>query len=84
MYIEDGSYFRIKNIQLGYTLPDEFNSLIGFDEIRTYLQVKNAFTFTNYSGYDPEISVGGVLNTGIDYGTYPQPRIWSLGIDIKF
>jgi len=83
-YIEDGSYFRIKNIQLGYTFPDEFNSLIGFDEIRTYLQVKNAFTFTNYSGYDPEISVGGVLNTGIDYGTYPQPRIWSLGIDIKF
>ena len=48
------------------------------------MQIKNALTLTEYSGYDPEISVGGVLNTGIDYGTYPQPRIWSLGMNFKF
>ena len=83
-YIEDGSYLRIKNIQLGYKFPDALVDLWGLDEVRTYFQVKNALTFTEYSGYDPEISVGGVLNTGIDYGTYPQPRIWSMGVNIKF
>ena len=83
-YIEDGSYLRIKNIQLGYTFPQSFAEQIGFDEIRAYTQVKNALTITEYSGYDPEISNGGVLNTGIDIGTYPQPRIWSMGLNIKF
>ena len=83
-YIEDGSYLRIKNIQLGYSLPDLAVEKLGFSQIRAYMQVKNALTLTEYSGYDPEISVGGVLNTGIDYGTYPQPRIWSLGMNFKF
>jgi len=83
-YIEDGSYIRIKNIQLGYTFPESFTNQIGFDEIRAYTQVKNLLTLTEYSGYDPEISNGGVLNTGIDIGTYPQPRIWSMGLNIKF
>ena len=45
---------------------------------------KNLLTLTEYSGYDPEISNGGVLNTGIDIGTYPQPRTWSMGLNIKF
>ena len=62
---------QIKNIQIGYSLPNSLTELWGFDEVRTYFQVKNALTLTDYSGYDPEISVGGVLNTGIDYGTYP-------------
>ena len=83
-YIEDGSYLRIKNIQLGYQFPKSLTDIWGFDEVRAYVQVKNALTLTDYSGYDPEISVGGVLNTGIDYGTYPQPRIWSMGVNIKF
>ena len=83
-YIEDGSYLRIKNIQLGYTFPESFANQIGFDEIRAYTQVKNLLTLTEYSGYDPEISNGGVLNTGIDIGTYPQPRTWSMGLNIKF
>ena len=83
-YVEDGSYLRIKNIQLGYSFPDSLTEVWGFDEVRAYVQIKNALTLTDYSGYDPEISVGGVLNTGIDYGTYPQPRIWSMGVNIKF
>ena len=83
-YIEDGSYLRIKNIQIGYSFPKSLTELWGMDDVRAYFQVKNALTLTDYSGYDPEISVGGVLNTGIDYGTYPQPRIWSLGLNIKF
>lgn len=82
-YVEDGSYAKIKNIQLGYTLPKSVSERVGFNQIRLYAQVKNAYTFTNYSGFDPEIS-SGVLDTGIDRGTYPQPRTWLLGVNVKF
>jgi hypothetical protein len=51
--------------------------------VRFYFQVKNAYTFTNYTGYDPEIP-GGILETGVDRGAYPQPRTFALGLDIKF
>jgi TonB-linked SusC/RagA family outer membrane protein len=82
-YVEDGSYAKIKNIQLGYTLPKSFTQRAGFSQVRIYAQVKNAYTFTNYSGFDPEIS-SGVLDTGIDRGTYPQPRTWLVGLNVKF
>jgi len=82
-YVEDGSYAKIKNIQLGYTLPKSLTQRAGFNQIRIYAQVKNAYTFTNYSGYDPEIS-SGVLDTGIDRGAYPQPRTWLVGVNVKF
>ena len=82
-YVEDGSYVRLKNIQLGYTLPENIYKSSGFSSIRFYGQVKNALTFTNYSGYDPEIS-SSVSDTGIDRGSYPQPRIWSMGVNVKF
>jgi TonB-linked SusC/RagA family outer membrane protein len=82
-YVEDGSFVKIKNIQLGYTLPEEAYKSTGFTKVRLYAQVKNAFTFTDYSGFDPEIS-SGVLDTGIDRGSYPQPRTWSVGVNVKF
>jgi len=78
-YVEDGSFVKIKNVQIGYTLP---KSKL-FSKVRVYAQVKNAFTFTKYTGFDPEIS-GGVLDTGVDRGAYPQARTWSAGIDLKF
>lgn len=80
-YVEDGSFVKIKNIQLGYNFSKALlrNTFSG---VRLYAQVKNAFTFTNYSGYDPEIS-GGIMSTGIDYGTYPQARSYSVGLNIK-
>ena len=53
-----------------------------FNGLRIYGQVRNAYTFTKYTGYDPEIS-GGVLDTGIDRGAYPQSRTYSVGLDIK-
>ena len=81
-YVEDGSFVKIKNIQLGYTLPSSLIKNV-FSKVRVYAQVKNAYTFTKYSGYDPEIS-GGILDTGIDRGAYPQARTYSLGLDIKF
>lgn len=81
-YVEDGSFVKIKNIQLGYTLDKAMTRNL-FNKVRIYAQVKNALTFTKYTGYDPEIS-GGILDTGIDRGAYPQARTYSLGLDIKF
>ncbi len=80
-YVEDGSFVKVKNIQLGYTFQPQ---MLGkaFKGLRIYGQVKNAFVFTKYSGFDPEIP-GGILDTGIDRGAYPQARTYSLGIDIK-
>lgn len=82
-YVEDGDFFRINNIQLGYALPERFVEKAKFTQIRFYGQVKNAATFTSYSGYTPEIS-GGVMDSGVDRGAYPQPRIYSLGLNVNF
>ncbi len=82
-YVEDGSFVKIKNILLGYTIPSKVIKNI-FRSVRVYAQVKNAFTFTKYSGYDPEIPGYGLLDTGIDRGAYPQSRTYSFGLDIKF
>jgi hypothetical protein len=77
-YIEDGSYLRLKNIQLGYTLDPELTRRVHIQKLRIYICAQNLFTFTNYSGLDPE--VGG---WGIDCGIYPQPRIWMAGFNIE-
>ncbi len=80
-YVEDGSFIKVKNIQLGYTFPKSTIKSL-FSSLRMYFQVKNAFVFTKYSGFDPEIS-GGVLDSGIDRGAYPQARTFAFGLDIK-
>lgn len=80
-YVEDGSFVKIKNIQLGYTFPATVTKKI-LSKLRVYAQVKNAYSFTKYSGFDPEIA-GGILDTGIDRGAYPQARTYAVGIDIK-
>ncbi len=82
-YVEDGSFLKIKDLQLGYTFPVNMLKKFKVTKLRVYAQVKNAYTFTEYSGYDPEIS-GGLFETGIDRGIYPQARTWSAGIDLKF
>lgn len=89
-YIEDGSFLRIQNIQLGYTLPNKVNELLGIQSLRIYSAVQNLYTFTSYSGYDPEVGsalVGGqrnVLTTGTDYGRYPVPTTLTVGLNLKF
>jgi TonB-dependent starch-binding outer membrane protein SusC len=80
-YVEDGSFVKIKNLQLGYNFPKKITGRV-FSSLRLYVQVKNAFTFTDYTGYDPEIA-GGILDTGIDRGAYPQSRTYAVGLDIK-
>ncbi|RYF91664.1 MAG: TonB-dependent receptor [Chitinophagaceae bacterium] len=80
-YVEDGSFIKIKNIQLGYTFTQPGVKKV-FKGLRLYAQVKNALTLTEYSGYDPEIS-GAILNTGVDRGAYPQARTYAVGVDVK-
>lgn len=81
-YVEDGTFVKIKNLQLGYTISNTVTKKY-IDRIRIYLQVKNAFTFTKYMGYDPEIA-GGIMNSGVDLGAYPQSRIYTAGLDVNF
>ena len=76
--IEDGSYLRLKNLQLGYTLPSKWTEKIKMSRCRIYFSANNLFTLTGYTGYDPE--VGG----GVDYGNYPQSRTFMLGLNINF
>ena len=82
-YVEDGSFVKIKDLQVGYTFSPKTLQSLKLSRIRVFAQVKNAFTFTSYSGFDPEIS-GGIFETGIDRGIYPQARTYSLGVDLKF
>lgn len=83
-YIEDGSYFRCKNLQIGYTLP---KSLIKGDQtLRLFVSAQNLFTITGYSGMDPERPAydGSVIETGIDAVAYPSPRTFLFGVDFNF
>jgi TonB-linked SusC/RagA family outer membrane protein len=82
-YVEDGSFLKIKNLQLGYSFSPGVLRKANISKIRIYAQARNLLTFTRYSGFDPEIS-GGIFDTGIDRGAYPQARSWAIGLDIKF
>ncbi len=84
LYIEDGSYTKVKNVQLGYTLPDHFLSRIGSKTWRFYVSMENLFTFTKYSGADPEIGAMSSFDIGIDRGIYPQARTIRLGTTLTF
>jgi len=82
-YLEDGAYFRIKTMQIGYTLPKALMSRIQVEKCRIYLSGNNLFTLTKYTGYDPEIG-GGQGIYSIDRGVYPQARSFMVGVDLTF
>ena len=89
-FLEDGSYIRLKNLQLGYTIPAKALKTIGLAQTRFYVSGTNLFTITRYSGLDPEMTVSdnskgeGDRAAGIDWGTYPSAMTVMLGIDITF
>jgi TonB-linked SusC/RagA family outer membrane protein len=83
-YVEDGSYARIQNMQVGYTFSDKAIESLGLDKFRIYASVNNVYTFTDYKGYDPSASTGAPIGGGIDQGFYPVPRTYMLGLNIKF
>jgi TonB-linked SusC/RagA family outer membrane protein len=86
-FIEDGSYLRIQNISLGYTFPRKLMGKTGISNLKVYANIQNAYTFTKYTGYDPEVGIsysnGNQLN-GVDNGRYPSPRIYTIGLNVSF
>ena len=82
-FIEDGSFFRIKNIQLGYTFKTETLQKVYLKSLRLYANIQNLKTWTRNTGYTPEIG-GSALAFGIDGGTYPMPMIYTFGVNLTF
>lgn len=85
-YIEDGSYLRIRNIQLAYNFPSSLTNRIKATNLKMYVQVQNAYTFTKYSGFDPEVGQDTWDRNlfGVDNGRYPSPRIYTVGLGFGF
>lgn len=78
-FVEDGSYLRIKNIQIGYSLPKKLIESMNISRLRIYLSGSNLLTLTKYTGYDPEVG-----NHGVDYGNYPQSVTFLVGANVSF
>ena len=92
-FLEDGSYVRLKNLQLGYTIPVKVVSKLHIKSLRLYLTGQNLLTWTNYTGLDPEMHIsdnvkkdtyGGDVGAGIDWGTYPSAKSYVIGVNLNF
>jgi len=85
-FVEDGSYLRVKSITLGYELPSSVIQKLNIKNLRFHVSAENLLTFTNYSGYDPEVNAFGTSNIalGVDYGTYPHTRNLIFGVNVSF
>lgn len=87
-YIEDGSYIRLKNITLGYTLEKKWLKALHLENVRFYVNLQNIYTWTKYKGYDPEVGAStqdsSGLVYGLDYGRYPSPATYSFGLNVTF
>jgi TonB-dependent starch-binding outer membrane protein SusC len=83
-YVEDGSFVRLRNVQVGYTLPFAFTEKFSVKSLRIYVGANNLITLTNYLGYDPDVGSGNPLFSGVDNGVYPQARTIMAGINLNF
>ncbi len=83
-YVEDGSFFRMRNLQIGYTLPTDAINAIGLTKARIYVQGVNLFTATKYSGIDPDVNNGGDTAFGVDFGNYPLVKQFIVGVNVSF
>ena len=87
LYVHNGSFARIKNMQIGYTLPKNLTRKFFVDRLRLYVAAENLLTLTSYKGLDPEINatdVAGDKSNGIDRGYYPQARTFTVGLNLNF
>lgn len=84
-FIEDGSFLRLKNLTLGYTLPEKLTKKFYLSKVRLYGTAQNLFCLTRYSGFDPEVNMlSSALTPGFDYGAYPKTRVYTFGVELKF
>ncbi len=86
LHVSDGSYLRLKTLSLAYNLPQKWLNRIKIEQLQVYANISNLFTITKYNGYDPEVGTQGqsVIAQSIDNYRYPSPRIYTLGLRIKF
>lgn len=85
-FVEDGSFLRLKNVTLGYTLPSKLTKKAKISKVRIYASAQNLYCLSNYSGFDPEVSTAGnnPMTPGLDWGAYPKSRIFTMGLDLQF
>jgi len=83
-WLEDGSYVRLRNIQLGYSFGDRLLGNLNISNLRVYISGQNLFTLTEYSGLDPDVQGNGILERGVDNGNWPSNRIISMGLNVEF
>ena len=83
-FIEDASFARLQNVQLGYTLPAAIVEKVNVDNVCFYITAENLFTLTKYKGFDPAASSGAPIGSGIDNGFYPIPTTLTAGLNLKF
>ncbi len=86
VWIEDGSFVKLKNVSIGYTLPASLLSRFSISRVRVYVSSQNLFTITKYTGLDPEIGIqgGNATQNGVDNGTYPSSRYFTFGLNVTF
>ena len=86
-HIEDGSYLRLQNVSLGYSLPKSILDKLNMAKARIFLTGNNLYTWSDYTGYNPEVNLDSgddQLTPGLDYGVYPLAKTYSLGINVSF
>lgn len=83
-WLEDGSYIRLRNVQIGYNFDATFLNKVSMSGLRLYVSGQNLVTITDYSGLDPDIQGNGLLERGVDNGNWPSSRIFSVGLNVEF
>jgi hypothetical protein len=84
-WVYDGSYVRLKNIALGYSLPKSWINPLGLSHVKLYVSGQNLLTLTKYRGYDPEVNYNGSnISAGFDYGSYPSAKSYTFGVKVIF
>ena len=83
-WVEDGSYIKLKNINVRYSLPDNVIENLGLRKVELFASAVNVITWTRYTGFDPDVNSYSGLREGVDEGSYPQSRTFILGLNIGF
>ena len=83
-FVEDGSYIRLKNLQFGYTFSSNIAEKMAMESLRIYVVGTNLWTSTDYDGIDPEVVSYDNLTLGVDNNLYPQSKIYTIGVTLKF
>jgi hypothetical protein len=82
--VEDGSFARLRNVQIGYTFPESWVNIAKIQKFRIYVSANNLLTLTKYNGFDPDVGSPSPFGAGVDNGIYPQARVYMGGVSLNF